>query len=537
VAAGNAICRIRRIRDGSGASPRDCAAPTTFRAPICNRAEARMSGATLSEKTLGALPLWVARPAYDLAAVSTGIVHFGLGAFHRAHQAVYTDTVLRTDPRWGICGVSLKTPRVTHALAQQDGLYTVLEKGATGTSARVIGAVRETRFLGAGSASVIARISDPAVHVVSLTVTEKGYCHDPATGRLDPAHPDIAHDLAHRRTPVSTIGLLVAGLDARRASGSGPINVVCCDNLPRNGRTVEELVTSFAQAADPDLVDWIGAHVAFPCTMVDRIVPATTDADRAEALHLLGVDDAVAVVAEPFSDWVLENRFTAARPAWEEAGARVAADIAPFEAMKLRLLNGAHSTLAYLGYLLGHEYLWQAASDPLLGKLVERMMALEVAPTLEPPKDVDLSAYCAQLLTRFRNPALPHRTQQIAMDGSQKLPQRLLATVRDRLEGEGSIEHLALAIAGWIRYASGTDEQGRSITVADPLAKRFAAIAAQARGNASQLADGFLGLTTVFGDDLSGNPAFRNAVARDVGALVRDGVRRTLAVFVGQTSR
>ncbi|HET7097797.1 MAG TPA: mannitol dehydrogenase family protein [Casimicrobiaceae bacterium] len=488
----------------------------------------------LSREVLASLPLWVARPGYDLAAIETGSIHIGLGAFHRAHQAVYTDTVLKSDPRWGICGVSLKTPRVAQSLAQQDGLYAVLEKGASGTSARVIGAVREARFLGVGAASLIERFSDPGVHVVSLTVTEKGYCHDPATGRLDRTHPDIAHDLAHRRAPVSAIGVLVAGLDARRRSGGGPVNVVCCDNLPHNGRTLETLVNAFAGEADPDLASWIGTHVAFPCTMVDRIVPATTDADLTEAAHLLGVADAVPVATEPFSDWVIENRFIAPRPAWEEAGARIVADVAPFESMKLRLLNGSHSTLAYLGYLLGHEYLWQAASDPLLGTLVERMLALEVVPTLEVPKDVDVSAYCADLLARFRNPALPHRTQQIAMDGSQKLPQRVLATVRDRLAAGGSIEHLALAIAGWIRYASGTDEQGYSISVADPQAHRFAAIAAQARGNASQLADGFLGLAAVFGEDLSRDPAFRSAVARDVGAMMRDGVRRTIAVFVAQ---
>jgi fructuronate reductase len=222
---------------------------------------------------------------------------------------------------------------------------------------------RETLFSVRHASEVIARIADPAVTVVSLTVTEKGYCHDPASGRLNHAHPDIAHDLVHRGAPVSTIGVLVAGLDARRGRAGGPINVVCCDNLPRNGRTLEGLVASFAQTVDPALADWIGAHVAFPCTMVDRIVPATTNADLAEAAHLLGVADGAPVVAEPFSDWVIENRFAAARPAWEGAGARVVADIAPFEAIKLRLLNGSHSTLAYLGYLLGHEYLWQAAAD------------------------------------------------------------------------------------------------------------------------------------------------------------------------------
>ena len=489
---------------------------------------------SLSRAALGALPIWVERPGYDVEKVSIGIVHLGLGAFHRAHQAVYTDTVLRSDARWGICGVSLKTPRVGAALGQQEGLYTVLERSSTGTTARVIGAIREALYLGAGVGSLLARIADPVVGVVSLTVTEKGYCHDPATGRLDTAHPDIAHDLAHPLSPISTIGVLAAGLAARRARAGGPINVVCCDNLPRNGRIVAGLVVSFAQAWDPALADWIGAHVAFPCTMVDRIVPATTPADVAEAAQLLGVADAVPVVAEPFSDWAIENRFTAPRPPWEEAGARVVADIAPFEAMKLRLLNGSHSTLAYLGFLLGHEFLWQAASDPLLATLIERMMAREVAPTLDVPRGVDLPAYCAQLLARFRNPALPHRTQQIAMDGSQKLPQRLLATVRDRLDNGGSIGHLALAIAGWIRYASGTDEHGKAISVSDPLSARFAAIAAAARGNAAHLAEGFLDLTAVFGDDLSRNSAFRTAVARDVGGLMRDGVRRTLAVHVAQ---
>jgi fructuronate reductase len=298
--------------------------------------------------------------------------------------------------------------------------------------------------------------------------------------------------------------------------------VVCCDNLPHNGRTVEGIVTAYAQRSDPALAEWIGAHVAFPCTMVDRIVPATTEADIAAVARLLGVVDAAPVVAEPYTSWVIENRFATARPPWEDAGAQVVADVAPFETMKLRLLNGSHSTLAYLGFLSGHEFIWQASADPLLATLVERLMAEEVMPTLVAPPGVDLPAYGAQLMRRFRNPALPHRTQQIAMDGSQKLPQRLLGTV------------LALAIAGWIRYASGVDEQGKPIAVADPLAGKFAAIATAARGNAAQIAEGFLDLAEVFGADLSGNAVFRRAVSRDVGGLFRDGVRRTLAVHIAQ---
>jgi fructuronate reductase len=493
-----------------------------------------MTAVRLSRTTLARVPARVARPDYDIGAVATGIVHLGLGAFHRAHQAVYTDAILRRDPRWGICGVSLKTPRVVAALSPLDGLYTVLEKSAAGAAARVVGAVRETIFLGTGRDRVIAGIADPRVSVLTLTITEKGYCHDPASGRLDLAHPDIAHDLAHPEAPVSAIGVLVAGIAARRGAAGGPITIVCCDNLPHNGRTVAGIVSAFARVRDASLADWIEAQAAFPCTMVDRIVPATTDSDVAEVGRLLGLDDAAPVVAEPYNSWVIEDRFAAPRPPWEDAGAQLVADVAPFETMKLRLLNGSHSALAYLGFLAGHEYIWQASTDPHLAMLVERMMALEVAPTLAPPPGVDLGGYCAELLARFRNPALPHRTQQIAMDGSQKLPQRLLGTIRDRLAAGASIANLALAVAGWIRYASGVDEHGKPIAVADPLAAKFASIAAAAKGNAAHIADGFLDLTSVFGSDLSANPVFRRAVSRDVGTLFRDGVRRTLAVHVAQ---
>ena len=485
----------------------------------------------LSLATLADVPAVVARPDYDMATLAVGIVHLGLGAFHRAHQAVYTDAVLPRDPRWGICGVSLKTPHATVPLAAQDGLYTVLEKSAAGSHARVIGAVREARFLGADRKRILARMADPSVCVVTLTVTEKGYCHDPATGLLDLAHADIAHDLAHPDAPLSAPGLIVAGLAARRAADAGPANIVCCDNLPHNGRTVEAIVAAFAQARDPALAKWIAAHVAFPSTMVDRIVPATTAADLAEVARLLGVADAASVVCEPFRQWVIENRFAAARPAWEDAGAQLVSDVAPFETMKLRLLNGSHSTLAYLGFLAGHEFIWQASEDPQLATLVERQMAEEIVPTLVAPPATDLAVYCGELLTRFRNPALPHRTQQIAMDGSQKLPQRLLGTVRDRLADGGSIAHLALAIAGWIRYASGSDEHGRRIAVSDPLASQFAAIDAASGREPAVIAAGFLDLAAVFGD-LTAHAAFRAAVTRDVVALFRDGVRATLAAHL-----
>ena len=483
----------------------------------------------LSLRALSGMNEGVTRPAFDPARVTVGIIHLGLGAFHRAHQAVYTDDVLAHDPRWGICGVSLKTPRAIEPLAAQDGLYSVLTKGSDGTVARVIGSVRETLFAGARRGELIARFADPAIAIVTATVTEKGYSHDPATGALNRAHPDIVHDLAHPGMPESAVGILTAGLAARRDANAGPLTFICCDNLPHNGRMVEGLVADFAHERDPALADWIRANVAFPCAMVDRIVPATTDADIAEAQSLLGVHDAAPVAAEAFGQWVIENRFAGARPAWEDAGAQFVADVAPFEMMKLRLLNGSHSTLAYLGFLMGHDFVWQASADPLLAVLVERQMAEEIAPTLLRPAGIDLQMYCGQLMQRFRNSALPHRTRQIAMDGSQKLPQRLLGTVRDRIAAGDSYAHLAFAIAGWIRYASGTDEHGRAIEVADPLAATFARIVADARGDAGPVVDGFLDIKSVFGADLVAHYAFREAVRKNVVALFRDGAKVALA--------
>ncbi len=487
----------------------------------------------LSLRTMADLPGGVVRPGYDPSRVAVGILHLGLGAFHRAHQAVYTDDVLARDPRWGICGVSLKTPRAVEPLAAQDGLYSVLTKGSDGTECRVIGSVRETLFAGADRASLVARFADPRIAIVTATVTEKGYCHDPATGELNRTHPDIVHDLAHPDAPESAVGILTAGLAARRAADlgklAGPLTFVCCDNLPHNGRMVEGIVAAFARERDAALAGWIGDNVTFPCAMVDRIVPATTDADLAEADSLLGVHDAAPVVAERFGQWVIENRFAGARPAWEEAGGQFVADVAPFETMKLRLLNGSHSTLAYLGFLMRHDFVWQAASDSLLATLVERQMVEEIAPTLARPPGTDLNVYGGQLMQRFRNTALPHRTRQIAMDGSQKLPQRLLGTVRDRISAGASYAHLALAIAGWIRYASGSDEQGGRIDVADPLAPAFAGIVGDALGDPGAIADGFLDLKPVFGADLVAHYAFREAVRRNVVALFRDGTRTTLA--------
>lgn len=494
--------------------------------------------ARLSAPTLGRVASGVARPGYRREAVGIGIVHLGIGAFHRAHQAVYTDDALALETgHWGICGVSLRSPDVRDRLVAQDALYTGIEKSPQGIRRRVIGSVREVLFLGEERERVEARLRSPETEIVSLTVTEKGYCHDPASGRLNFAQPDIAHDLADPAHPVSAVGLIVAALDARRRGQAKAFTVLCCDNLPHNGALLAGLTLAFANERDPALARWIEDHATFPSTMVDRIVPATTDADIADNDRALGLHDAAPVVHEPFKQWVIEERFVAGRPGWDRVGVEFVADVAPFEAMKLRLLNASHSAFAYLGYLAGYEFISQVAAQPAFVALMRRLMREEVAPTLALPVGVDVAAYQHALVERFRNPALPHRTQQIAMDGSQKLPQRLLGTVRDNLAAGRSIELLALAVAGWMRYVGGLDESGREIKVSDPLAAELARIAAAHRGDPARLAAGLLSLSAVFGEDLPADARFAGKVSDWLAALFRDGAARTVARAVGAHTR
>jgi fructuronate reductase len=363
---------------------------------------------------------------------------------------------------------------------------------------------------------------------VTLTVTEKGYCHDPATRRLLADHPGLARDFARPARPQTTIGLIAAGLAARARAGAGPITVLCCDNLPANGRTVAGLVREYVERVDPVRLGWIERNATFPCAMVDRIVPAATPADLDEAAARLGLRDAAPVACEPFTQWVIEDRFAAARPAWERAGAMLVRDVAPFEEMKLRLLNGSHSALAYLGYLAGFEHISEVVAQPAFGRFVTRLMREDSTPTLALPAGVDLAAYQAELLERFANPALKHRCWQIAMDGSQKLPQRLLNTARARLAAGGACDHVALAVAAWMRYVTGRDERGAAIDVRDPLAARLAGIARD-RGPAPEaLADAYLAVSEVFGDDLPRRAPFVAAVKRSLASLCLHGARATV---------
>jgi fructuronate reductase len=471
------------------------------------------------------------RPLVDPRALGTGIVHLGIGAFHRAHQAVFTEeAIAAAGGDWGICGVTQRSRGVLEQLRPQDGLYSVLVRGEH-TSLRVAGAVRDLLFAAEEGERLQALLAAPATRLVTLTVTEKGYRHDPATGRLRRGDPDVAADLAGAG-PRTVVGQLVRGLQARRAADAGPITLLSCDNLPANGEVLRGLVMDFC-AALPEgesLASWITESVSFPSSMVDRIVPATTDDDRAEAARLLGYEDRGVVVTEPFRQWVVEDHFAAGRPAWERAGAVLTVDVAPYEAMKLRLLNGSHSTLAYLGALAGHAHVADAMADPGIAGVVAHLMAADVAPTLTVPDGFDVAAYQRELIERFHNPALRHRTVQIAMDGSQKLPQRLLGTIADRLAAGAEPRHACLGVAAWMRYVwTAQAEDGSPLPVDDPLADRLQQLTADAATPAA-VVDALLSLEEVFGAVLPSNGRFRALVTDSLEALAKGGVAAATAL-------
>jgi fructuronate reductase len=488
----------------------------------------------LSSKTLGKLNPRAARPGYDHRTLEVGIVHLGVGAFVRAHIATYTDDLLAIEPgHWGIAGVSLRRPDLRDLLAPQDGLYTALQRDGEGTQARVVGCLRRMIVAPEDPGTVVAAMADPSCRIVSLTITEKGYCYDPASGRLDQAHPDIRHDLENPARPRTAIGLITAALAARRIQGLPPFTVLCCDNLPHNGCLVSGLVRDFTAMRDDKLSRWIETTGAFPSTMVDRIVPATTEQDIAAAAEATGLCDAAPVSHESFRQWVIEDRFVdRARPAWDKSGAQFVDDVAPYEHMKLRLLNGAHSALAYLGYLAGYETIADVVADDIFRAYVGRLWD-EIIDVVPPPPGTDMRHYAAELLARFGNTAIRHRTWQIAMDGSQKLPQRLLSTVRERLARSQPIPMLALAIAGWIRYVGGSDDAGRPIDVRDPLADHLRSALADAGDDPSRRVETVLRVESIFGDDLPRARGFAAAVGHAYALLLEKGARASAAMSAG----
>ncbi|CDZ73321.1 Fructuronate reductase [Neorhizobium galegae bv. orientalis] len=458
-----------------------------------------------------ALSPHVAAPGFDRALLKPGILHIGLGAFHRAHQAVYTDAALAAEfGDWGIVGVSLRSIDIVQDLVAQDGLYSVVARSAAGDSAQVVGSITKGLSGVEDQAEILALMADPAIRIVTITVTEKAYGIDPVSGGLDRTHPSVKADLADPTSPKGVIGYLVEGLSRRHAAGLPPFTVLCCDNLPTNGRIVRRLVIELAGARDPALANWIAGHGAFPSSMVDRIVPAATDETRELAETLIGAEDRLALGTEPFMQWVIEDHFLAGRPKWEAGGALFVDDVEAYEKMKLRLLNGSHSLVAYLGQLKDLTFVRDVMAVPEYRALVRRHMA-EAVKTLDPVPGIDLGGYMDQLIERFENPTIAHKTQQIAMDGTQKLPQRIFAGAVEALANGGDASSAAYVVALWIAYARKTGE------INDPRAAELKAAAA--RMTADDPSAPFFAIPGLFPQALTENSAWRARVNAELEKL------------------
>ncbi|WP_417451562.1 mannitol dehydrogenase family protein [Kordiimonas sp.] len=486
----------------------------------------------LNKHTLAELPRDVARPAYDIEAHAVGIVHLGIGAFHRGHQAVFFDDILAR--HGGDCravGVSLRSPAVREQLSPQDGLYTLAVMTDNRVQYRVVGSVAGVLTAPEDPEAVLSLMADESIGLITMTVTEKGYCHDPATGTLQEKSEAVQHDLAHPGAPTTAIGYLVWALKRRYEAQREAVTVMSCDNLPHNGQLARAVVLQFAGLVDAGLRDWIAKAVAFPCTMVDRIVPATTDADREAFASSTGVEDRGLVKSEPFSQWVIEDNFASAVPPFEVAGAMLVPDVAPYEDAKLRMLNGSHSALAYTGFLGGYTYIHEVVGNPHFYAFAERLMQDEAAPSLSSAVNFDMDVYRETVLGRYCNRALNHSTYQIAMDGSQKLPQRILAPLRANLKAGRPLDAYALTIAAWIRFVMGYDESGKRYEVQDPLAPRLKQIAVDAGEDPEALTRAFLSVKEIFATDLIQNDRVRTCVNNWLHSFLTHGVHATLEAF------
>ena len=474
----------------------------------------------LNEANLSYLPADVARPRYARSGMRTGIVHLGLGAFHRAHQAAFTDDCLNVgETDWGIAPASLRNPETRDALAPQDGLYTLALRENADQALRVIGAINQTFVAPEDPGALLAVMADPAVRIVSLTVTEKGYTANIADGGLQLDDPGVQHDLAHPHSPQTALGFVAQALAMRRAAGNKPFTLLSCDNLPNNGHFLHRVLGQFATSRDADFGRYVTDEVACPSCMVDRIVPATTDADRDMVAARLGMRDACPVMAEPFFQWVIEDRFPTGRPEWERSGAEFAANVAPYEAMKLRLLNGAHTAIAAMGRISGHATVAGAFGNPVIRAFIAAYWA-EVGPTIV--SGTDVAGYTARLLTRFDNTALHHKTAQIATDGSLKVPQRIVAPLRDLIAMGRPTPMLCFALAAWIRSCQGMDEAGGAMPLSDPQLQGWPGLPA-AGVPVVDTVRAYLGLSSVFGLGLGAYlaPALETALAdiRNFGVL------------------
>ena len=492
---------------------------------------------SLNAGSLSSLAGSLSVPSYDRSALRTGIVHLGVGAFHRSHQAMYLDRLLEQGQGqdWAICGVGVlpSDRRMAEVMAAQDCLYTLVVKHADGTfEPRVVGSIVEYLLAPDDPDAVVERMAADTTRIVSLTVTEGGYNTDPVTGRFDATDPGVVHDLQPGAAPATAFGLVTEALVRRRDRGLAPFTVVSCDNIQHNGDVARRSFAAFAALRDPELGAWVEREVPFPNSMVDRITPATTDEDREEVARRFGVEDRWPVVCEPFTQWVLEDRFGLGRPPLEEAGVQVVDDVEPYEMMKLRLLNAGHQALAYLGRLAGYRLVHDAAQDPLFQRLLLGYMTHEATPTLRPVPGIDLDAYRRELIARFSNPHIRDTLARLAFDGSERLTKWLLPVVRDNLAAGGEVRRSAAVVAGWARYSEGVDEQGEPIEIADR--RRDTLLATARRQREDPLA--FVADRELFGD-LVDDERFTRPYLAALDSLHRRGARVTLEALVAEEAR
>ncbi|MBV8955450.1 MAG: mannitol dehydrogenase family protein [Solirubrobacterales bacterium] len=507
---------------------------TNEHATAAQKPDAEIATLALSGNTLASLADRLPVPRYDRKNLCAGVVHVGVGAFHRAHQAMYHDRLLNQEPKrwlgWGICGVGLLPGdrRMKEALDAQDGLYTLVEKDAGGgCSARVIGSIKRYLLAPSNPEPVIEAMADERVRIISLTITEGGYNVDPDSGEFDADDADVARDLAPDAAPRTVFGVVTEALDRRRARRLRPFTVMSCDNLPGNGERSRLAFTSFARLRDPSLGEWIDSQVAFPNSMVDRITPATTAEDRDEVRSRFGIEDRWPVVCESFAEWVLEDSFSAGRPAYDRAGVRLVADVGPYELMKLRLVNAGHQALAYFGYLCGYRFVHEAAQDPDLRAFLLGYLDEEGVPTLPSVPGVDLRAYTRALIERFANASVPDTLARVCAYGSDRIPTFLLPVIRAQLAGSTEVRRSAAVIAAWARYAQGIDEEGQPIEVVDRFSDTLTETARRQRDDP----DAFLAQRQWFGD-LADEPRFATAFRSSLRSLHERGARATVRALI-----
>jgi mannitol 2-dehydrogenase len=484
----------------------------------------------LTFNTLKSLLSVVEVPTYSRSGLKGGIVHIGVGGFHRAHQAFYLDDLHRGGggETWSIIGAGLlpSDGKMQEALAAQDYLYTVLQKNEAGTKARVVGSITDFIWVQESVEALLKALVRAETKIVSLTITEGSYPLDQSIGALNTTHPDIAHDLKNPSAPRSAFGFIVEALGRRRESGIAPFTVLSCDNIQGNGNVTRKIVHSFAELRDRTLAEWVADNVSFPNCMVDRITPMTTAADREYVEREYGYTDRWPVTCEPFIQWVIEDDFCNGRPAFEDVGVQFTKDVQPYEKMKLRLLNASHAAMGYLGYLAGFRYINDVVLDPEFQSYVRRMMDEEVTPLLDPVPGIDLTAYKAKLIERFSNPAIRDQVLRICQDGSGKIPKFIVPSIKEAVEKGRPFERLALCVAAWFRYLNGVDEEGGLIELNDPRGAALFGIAKQGEGAVRE----FLAQQELFGS-LVESVGFVTTVEKAVKSLYANGARKTLQKY------